>query len=226
MEQTQEFRLGPSRHPRRQWSNALGWGALRVTDRYFGSHEFRGRKEAVQTSSERSFGLVFAVVFAVVGLFNLHGAGSYWPYWLGAAALFVLLALAAPRVLAPPDRLWAKFGLLLHRMHQPRHPGDPVLRLHHADRISDAAHRKRPTTPPFRSGHAELLDCSRYRRYPVVQQPVLRGSDDRIPARVRCIPPVRKKFWLLPIFIVMAMFGGLIVLTQGSAVAPFIYTIF
>ena len=37
---------------------------------------------------------------------------------------------------------------------------------------------------------------------------------------------VRKKFWLLPIFIVMAIFGGLIVLTQGSAVAPFIYTIF
>jgi hypothetical protein len=36
----------------------------------------------------------------------------------------------------------------------------------------------------------------------------------------------RKKFWLLPIFIVMAVFGGLIVLTQGSAVAPFIYTIF
>ncbi len=37
---------------------------------------------------------------------------------------------------------------------------------------------------------------------------------------------VRKKFWLLPILIMMALFGGLIVLTQGSAVAPFIYTIF
>ncbi len=37
---------------------------------------------------------------------------------------------------------------------------------------------------------------------------------------------VRKKFWLLPIFIMMFVFGGLIVLTQGSAVAPFIYTIF
>ena len=37
---------------------------------------------------------------------------------------------------------------------------------------------------------------------------------------------VRKKFWLLPIFFMMALFGGLIVLTQGSAVAPFIYTIF
>jgi hypothetical protein len=36
----------------------------------------------------------------------------------------------------------------------------------------------------------------------------------------------RKKFWLLPIMIMMLLFGGLIVLTQGSAVAPFIYTIF
>lgn len=37
---------------------------------------------------------------------------------------------------------------------------------------------------------------------------------------------VRKKFWLLPILIALLIFGALIVLTQGSAVAPFIYTIF
>jgi len=37
---------------------------------------------------------------------------------------------------------------------------------------------------------------------------------------------VRKKFWLLPIIIVMVLVGGLVVLSQGSAVAPFIYTIF
>tara|TARA_B100001059_G_C17699471_1_gene509261 strand:+ start:201 stop:350 length:150 start_codon:yes stop_codon:yes gene_type:complete len=37
---------------------------------------------------------------------------------------------------------------------------------------------------------------------------------------------VRKKFWLLPVIIILAIFGGLIVLTQGSAVAPFIYTLF
>ena len=36
----------------------------------------------------------------------------------------------------------------------------------------------------------------------------------------------RKKYWLLPIFIVLALFGFLIVLGQGSVVAPFIYTIF
>ena len=37
---------------------------------------------------------------------------------------------------------------------------------------------------------------------------------------------VRKKFWLLPMIIMLVLFGGLIVLAQGSAIAPFIYTIF
>jgi len=37
---------------------------------------------------------------------------------------------------------------------------------------------------------------------------------------------IRKKYWLLPIILVLVLFGGLIVLSQGSAVAPFIYAIF
>ncbi|MBT8003048.1 MAG: hypothetical protein HN578_09040 [Rhodospirillales bacterium] len=37
---------------------------------------------------------------------------------------------------------------------------------------------------------------------------------------------VRKKFWLLPIVLTMLVFGGLVVAVQGSAIAPFIYTIF
>lgn len=37
---------------------------------------------------------------------------------------------------------------------------------------------------------------------------------------------VRKKFWMLPIMVVMAVFGGLVVLTKGSVIAPFIYTLF
>ena len=37
---------------------------------------------------------------------------------------------------------------------------------------------------------------------------------------------VRKKFWLVPVLVVLALLGGLIVLGQGSAVAPFIYTLF
>jgi hypothetical protein len=37
---------------------------------------------------------------------------------------------------------------------------------------------------------------------------------------------VRKKFWLLPVLLVMFLLGGLLVLAKGSAVAPFIYTLF
>lgn len=37
---------------------------------------------------------------------------------------------------------------------------------------------------------------------------------------------VRKKFWLLPIIVAMLLLGGLLVLAQGSAIAPFIYTLF
>jgi hypothetical protein len=37
---------------------------------------------------------------------------------------------------------------------------------------------------------------------------------------------IRKKYWLLPILIILFLFGGLIILSQGSAIAPFIYAIF
>ncbi len=37
---------------------------------------------------------------------------------------------------------------------------------------------------------------------------------------------MRKKYWLVPIILILAIFGGLIILSQGSAIAPFIYTIF
>tara|TARA_B110000483_G_C18097433_1_gene504432 strand:+ start:468 stop:617 length:150 start_codon:yes stop_codon:yes gene_type:complete len=39
-------------------------------------------------------------------------------------------------------------------------------------------------------------------------------------------PRFRKKYWLLPIIFILVIFGGLVILTQGSALAPFIYTIF
>ena len=39
-------------------------------------------------------------------------------------------------------------------------------------------------------------------------------------------PKVRKKYWLLPIIICLIIFGGLIILSQGSAIAPFMYTLF
>ena len=77
------------------------------------------RNETVQVSSERSFGIVFTVVFALIALFPLlHGAPPrLWS--LAVAAAFLLAALAFPGVLAPLNRLWFRFGLLLHKIVSP-----------------------------------------------------------------------------------------------------------
>ena len=68
---------------------------------------------------ERSFGLLFAGVFTVVGLLPLWGSGSPRLWALAVAAGFAALALALPRVLAPVTRAWLAFGDLLHRLVSP-----------------------------------------------------------------------------------------------------------
>ncbi len=71
------------------------------------------------SSSDRSFGMVFTAFFAIVGLLPLLNGHGMRSWALGLAALFLLLALAVPRTLAPANRLWTKFGLLLHRIVSP-----------------------------------------------------------------------------------------------------------
>ena len=90
-----------------------------MQDRFFGAHEFQARDEVVKPSSERSFGLVFACFFAFLGALSIWRARAGWHYWFPLAALFAVVAYAAPRVLAPLNRLWAKFGLLLHHIVSP-----------------------------------------------------------------------------------------------------------
>src|SRR5262245_23347122 len=82
-------------------------------------HESFHREANVKGSSDRSFGLVFAAFFAIVAALPLlFGAPLRW-WALAVAGLFLLLALVAPAALAPLNRLWTKFGLLLHRVMSP-----------------------------------------------------------------------------------------------------------
>src|SRR5712672_789619 len=70
-------------------------------------------------SSDRSFGFVFAVVFAIIGCWPLiHGAAPRW-WALGLGAAFAALALARPQLLHPLNRAWLAFGRLLHRVVSP-----------------------------------------------------------------------------------------------------------
>jgi hypothetical protein len=82
-------------------------------------HETTERDEPVKGSSDRSFGLVFTAVFALIAAWPLiHGENVRW--WSAIiAAAFLLVALAIPRILKPLNRLWTAFGLFLHKIVSP-----------------------------------------------------------------------------------------------------------
>ena len=83
------------------------------------THEVFSREEKVVAGSDRSFGLVMAAALAAVTLLNVWHAGRLWP-WTGRwAALFLVAGLFRPSVLNPLNRIWLKFGLLLHRVVNP-----------------------------------------------------------------------------------------------------------
>lgn len=73
----------------------------------------------VTVGTERNFGIVFAVVFTIVGLARLYRGGDvrWWAIAIGVA--FLICAFAAPRLLRPLNHLWFKFGLLLHHVVNP-----------------------------------------------------------------------------------------------------------
>jgi hypothetical protein len=84
------------------------------------THESFVPRDTTVMGSDRSFGLVFAAVFAVIGLLPLvlHGTSPLW-WALGLCAAFALLALLRPAWLRPLNRVWFRFGLLLHKVTSP-----------------------------------------------------------------------------------------------------------
>jgi hypothetical protein len=83
------------------------------------THESFSRDETVIAGSDRSFGMVMAVAFAILALLNGWHGGHLWTWTGGLAGLFLAAALFYPAVLNPLNRLWLKFGLLLHKVVNP-----------------------------------------------------------------------------------------------------------
>ena len=83
------------------------------------THETLSASEEIKVGSERSFGIVFAVVFAIVGLLPLWNGGPLRLWALVVAGVFLLAAFAFPKVLRPLNLIWFRFGLLLHKIVNP-----------------------------------------------------------------------------------------------------------
>jgi hypothetical protein len=83
-------------------------------------HENFQRREKIKGSSDRSFGLIFAAVFALAAFLPLLRA-SHQPRWWAVviAIAFALVAVLWPKRLAVLNRLWLQFGLLLHAITGP-----------------------------------------------------------------------------------------------------------
>lgn len=83
------------------------------------THETLSRRMDGRQGSDRAFGIVFAAVFAVIGLWPLLRGGDALWWGLGTGGMFLMLALLRPVILAPLNRLWFRFGLLLHAVVSP-----------------------------------------------------------------------------------------------------------
>jgi hypothetical protein len=83
------------------------------------AHENLQRTEHIEGSSDRSFGLVFAAVFLIVALLPLFSREP--PRWwaLAVSAAFAVIAFARPSLLAVPNKLWTRLGILLGRIVSP-----------------------------------------------------------------------------------------------------------
>ena len=84
-----------------------------------GLHEDYSREEEVKAGSDRSFGLVFAGFFGILSALSLWRHGAAWHWMLPVALAFLAVALVYPSILAPLNRLWLKFGLLLYKVMNP-----------------------------------------------------------------------------------------------------------
>ena len=83
------------------------------------AHEDLKRDETEKGSNDRSFGFVFAAVFAMVAVLPWLFGGPFRLWAMVASVGFLAVGLVAPALLAPLNRLWFKFGLLLHKIVSP-----------------------------------------------------------------------------------------------------------
>ena len=83
------------------------------------AHEDLNREEHIEGSSDRSFGVVFAIVFVVIAAWPLMAGNGVRAWAIVVAGAFALAAVALPSLLAVPNRLWMKLGLLLGKIVSP-----------------------------------------------------------------------------------------------------------
>ena len=125
------------------------------------SSENNPQSSAPNALDNRVFGLIFAAIFVVIGCWPLlfgHGGARLWA--LVIAGAFTVPALLFPKVLSPLNALWAKFGMLMHKIVNPIFDGLDIFCHGIAHRNSYALIGQRPYAAKIRSRLEQLLDTT------------------------------------------------------------------
>ena len=173
-------------------------------------------------SSNKSFGLLFFIVFLGFGLWPLKSGESLNLYLILISIIFLILGVINSKLLSPLNDIWLKFGEILGMIIAPivmalvyfiiLTPVSLIVRMFGKDLLGLKFYKKQDTYWIERKKNLNSMK----KQFQMID--FLKEFWEFLMER--------KKYWLLPIIIVLALFGILIVLSQGSAVAPFIYTIF
>ena len=83
------------------------------------AHEDLSRGAAIEKSSDRAFGLVFAVLLAVIGVWPLRAAHPVRVWALGVSGGLLLVSLLSPALLSPFNVVWTRIGSLLNKLASP-----------------------------------------------------------------------------------------------------------
>jgi hypothetical protein len=194
-------------------------------------HENYRDEEPTEAGSDRVFGCTVGSILMLIGATKAFVAGaisSVACLIFASGTLLLLLGIVAPSRLSPLNRVWLKVGTVIAKVVNP-----VILALlffsGHPDGFFYANSWQTAIGSRSRSNCSHLLDRARAAggRGIDYEAAVLRGIRmGSFIVEFWYFLRVRKKFWLAPIMITMALFGALLIASQGSAIAPFIYTLF
>ena len=177
-------------------------------------------KDNIKIGSNRSFGLVFFIVFLFIGLWPILNENEPRVWSIIISFIFLILGVFKSKFLTPLNKIWFKFGMLLGKFIAPVVMGFIFFFRGNTNGNNYEIIKKR--LDQFKKNN----DKTYWIKKKIVYQ-IWKISFKMEFIKEFCqFLKIRKKYWLLPIIIFLVIFGGLIVLTQGSAIAPFIYTIF
>ena len=178
----------------------------------------------IELPSNRKFGYFFTIIFFIVSTY-FYFKGAIIAFYISGiiSIVFLLITSFKANILEPINKLWMKFGLILGKFISPIVMGTiffliftPIailMRLFGRDELL-LRFKKKPSY--WTKRNEDILSKSFRNQFWFMDILIELWNFLR----------VRKKLWLAPIIVVLVILGGLLILAQGSVVAPFIYTLF